>query len=209
MNLASLRNLILFDGGDTAASHPGRVRAHRWRVAGSYPMWPMALGVFWFVSLAAVLDGFHWSAFALLALASYGNYACWRSIGPWFRSGDVCPGVVVNEEPLLVASYTDLSACDGAYPAVKIKREPSKRFAGETGKFGKRVVSVARYEGNSATALYWSNVSPRAVQCATDDVGEIQRLVREIPAEHWAALQAGVKRLPRPFKSGLYRLTDD
>ena len=57
--------------------------------------------------------------------------------------------------------------------------------------------------------LAWSNSSPRAVQCATDDVGEIQRLVREIRPEQWAALQAGVKRLPRPFKPGLYRLTDD
>lgn len=209
MNLDTLRSLFLFDGGDSAASHPGRVRAQRLRVAGSYPAWPITLAVFWLLSLVAVFDGFDWEALGLLGLATYGNYAWWGSIGPWFRQGDVCPGVVVSEEPLLVASYTDLTACSGSYPAVKIKREPAKRFAGDSGKYGKRVVSIARYDGNSATALHWSNFAPRAVQCATDDAGEIQRLVREIPAEQWAALQAGVKKLPRPFKPGLYRLTDD
>ena len=209
MNLIGiLRNLVFFDGGDTYASHPGRVRAERWRVAGSYAIWPIVLAIFWVLSLLAVFDGFHWSAFLLLGLATYANYAWWGSIGPWFRTGDVCAGVVVNEKPLLVATFTDLAIDGGEYPAIKIQREPAKRFDGESARYGKRVVSIARYGGNQS-APSWANFFPRAVQCATGDSGEIQRLVHEIEPEKWAQLQLGVKRLPRPFRPGLYRLTDD
>jgi hypothetical protein len=205
MNL--LRALFLFDGGDTSASHPGRVMAQHLRVATSYPLWPTVLGIFWLLSLAAALDRFTPEGLTLLGVATYMNYAWWGSIRPWFRSGDVCAGVVVSEDPLLVATYTDLSTGDGEYPVVKIQREPAKRFANSSGKYGKRVVSVSRYEGIAATTS-WLNFYPRAVQCATDDPAEIQRLLGEIEPERWELLQQCVKKLPRPFQPGLYRLTD-
>jgi hypothetical protein len=200
----------LSSGGSPVASHPAGVTAKPWRVVSCYPLWPVLLAIFWFVSLIAVLDGFHWSAFLLLALATYGNYAYWSSIRPWFAGGDVCPAVVVNESPMLVASLADLTAGDGSFPAVKIRREPAKLFPGDSGKFGRRTVTIVRYDGTpSAHVRCWTNFHPRPLQSATDDLGELQRLLHEIKPQQWMQLQEGVKRLPRPFKPGLYRLTDD
>jgi len=201
---------LLSRDDDTSASHPGHVRAQYWRLAASYPLWPVLLALAWLVTLAAVIDGFHWSAMLLLGLATHGNYAYWSSIRPWFERGDVCPGVVVNEKPLLVASLADLTAGDGAYPAIKIRREPANRFPGDSGKYGKRVATIARYDGTpTGHTLCWTNFHPRPVQCVTDDPAEIQRLLREIKPQQWTELQQGVKRLPRPFRPGLYRLTSD
>ncbi len=196
---------ILGGGDQPVASHPARLRADVARVVGSYPAWPIALAVAWLVALAAVIDGFHWFAFLLLALATYANYAWWSSIAGWFQRGDVCPGAIVSVEPLLVATLADLTAGDGAYPAVKIRREPAKHWPGDAAKVGRPVPCVARYDG-APGAAHWSNVHPRAAQCATADENELKRLLSEIDKQRWAALQAAIRQLPKPIRPGLYRL---
>jgi hypothetical protein len=111
-------------------------------------------------------------------------------------------------KPLLVATLTDLTAGDQPYPAVKVRREPAKRFPGDALKVGRPVVCVSRYDGASGDRC-WSNFHPRPVQCATASEAEVKRLLKEVPASQWEALQAAIRRLPKPLRPGLYRLTDD
>jgi hypothetical protein len=198
-----LRNL--FGGSITEPSHPGRVSAEFGRVAASYPLWPIVLGLAWLVALLAVLDGFHYTAFGLLAVATYANYRWWSIIPSWFYSGDVCAGAVVSTEPLLVASLNDLTSGAGSYPAVKVRREPASRFDAATLKIGQPVASVAMYDG-TLTDRHFTNFHPRAAQCATSDAATIKRLLSEIDKDRWTALQAAIRQLPQPIKPGLYRL---
>jgi hypothetical protein len=152
---------------------------------------------------------FHWLLlspfmFAALWLASYVV-----EIRPWFREGDVCPGVVVCENPLLVASLTDMttdiSGYGASYPAVRIREEPRRRFRHEASRLGSRVASIARYYG-SPNSEHWDYFEPRAVQCATSDASEVARLLGEISEVRWAELEDAVRNLPQPFRPGLYRL---
>ena len=195
---------LLGGGNEIAASHPGRLRADVVRVASSYPLWPSVLAVAWIVSLLAVIDGFHYTALLLLAVATYANYAWWSSIRSWFHNGDVCPAAIISAEPLLIATLTDLTAGEGAYPAIKIRREPIRRWR-DGGKVGSPVPCVARYDGTPGAA-HWTNFHPRPVQCATADETEIKRLLVEIEKPRWAELQAAIRQLPKPFRPGLYRL---
>jgi hypothetical protein len=195
----------IFGGQRTQPSHAGRLRADLWRVMGSYPLWPITLGVAWLVALAAVFDGFHYTAFGLLAIATYANYRWWSLSRRWFYSGDVCAGAIISTEPLLVAAMNDLTTGEGSFPAVKISREPAKRFAAETLKVGRPVACVAMYDGSIGDGCF-TNFHPRAAQCATSDDAEIKRLLAEIDKPRWAALQAAIRQLPKPLQPGLYRL---
>jgi hypothetical protein len=188
-----------------AASHPGRVKASVWRVAASYPFWPLVLGALLLVSLLAFAEKQELSALLLVAAALYANVAWWRSARGWFHSGDACPASIVSVDPLLVATMTDLSAGDGAYPAIKVRREPRRRWSAAERKVGQCSVCIARYDG-VAGALHWTNFHPRPVPCATSDESEVRRLLGEVDPQRWAALEATLAKLPQPIRPGLYRL---
>ncbi len=188
-----------------SASHPGRLRANVWRVATSYPFWPVTLAIVWLLGLLAVFDGFHYSAFLFLAFAAYVNAAWWWEIRGWFQRGDICAGAIVSTKPLLVATLTDLTAGEGSYPAVKVRREPVRRWSAAAVKVGAPVASVARYDGARGN-VHWSNFHPRAAQCAVADESEVKRLLGEIDKPRWAALEAAIRQLPKPLRPGLYRL---
>jgi hypothetical protein len=201
----------------TYATHPGRVKAQYFRVLLSYPFWPC-------LSLVAIIIGVAWLAVVglqfwptfMAGLGALKLFAVISEIRPHFREGDVCAGVVVCEAPLMVASFTDLTtdltAGEGAYPAVKIHREPRRRFTDAAAKLGSPVASIARYEGYPAVwreALkleHWTDFNPLPVQCATADEAEAARVMREISPSRWAELQAALRQLPEPFRPGLYRL---
>jgi hypothetical protein len=195
----------------TYATHPGRVKAQYFRVLGSYPFWPC-------LSLLAIIIGGgwmyvvgfqFWPAF-VAGLGAAKLVALISEIRPHFREGDVCAGVVVCEAPLMVASMTDLTMGEGAYPAVKIHREPRRRFTDAAAKLGSPVASIARYYGYPGLKLIknWVDFHPMPVQCATANEAEPARVLREISASRWAELQAALPRLPQPFRPGLYRLWD-
>jgi hypothetical protein len=196
---------ILGAGDQPVASHPGGVRANVLRVANAYPRWPIVLAAAWALSLLAVLDGFHYSAGLLLLVASFANYAWWASVRPWFHRGDVCPAAIVSVKPLLVATWTDLTAGEGEFPAVKVRREPASLWPAEAITVGRTVACIARYDG-APGAAHWTNFHPRPVQAATDDALEGKRLLSEIDKRRWAALQAAIRQLPKPIRPGLYRL---
>lgn len=114
----------------------------------------------------------------------------------------------MSVQPLLVATLTDLTAGEEPYPAVKVRREPAKRFPSETLEVGQPIVCVSRYDGFRG-AKCWTNFHPRPVQCATANEAEVKRLLKEVTPPEWKALQEAIRRLPKPLRPGLYRLSAD
>jgi hypothetical protein len=199
-------------GGKTYASHPGRVKAQIFRVLASYPTELL-------IAVAILLAGL-----IAVAIFPFSPWICaapivglmWLisvvfEVRPWFREGDVCAGVVVSEEPFLVATLThlttDTSGSGPFWAAIKICREPRRRFTDAQAKRGTPVASIARYHGfPKLKPERWLNFEPKAVQCATSDEAEVSRLLAEISQERWRELQEGIKLVPRPFRPGLYCL---
>src|SRR5687767_5243432 len=94
------------------ASHPARVKAHVFRVLASYPNGLLAAAAISLIGAALLLllpnDWLPVTAtVAGTPLIWFVAYV--TEIRPWFREGDVCPGVVVCEHPFLVASITDMT----------------------------------------------------------------------------------------------------
>jgi hypothetical protein len=197
----------------TYATHPGRVKAEILRVLVSYPTIPLVLIGVEVVGITLLLVlPFYWIllGFAVAPLLCLIFYI--GDIRPRFRDGDVCLGVVVSEEPLLVAYMTDMSTDISGrsppYPAVKICAEPRSRFADKDVKLGRPIAGIARYGGKS-TNRHHDFFEPLAVQCATSNESEVARVLSEISQERWQELQERVRKLPHPFRPGLYRCWTD
>jgi hypothetical protein len=122
-----------------------------------------------------------------------------------FRTGDVCPAVVVSDRPYRIAACTDLSTRGaGNRPAILIKRAPLSRMAGGPPALGQRLATVALYYG-SLSDNAWKNFDPTVLACATRDAAAIARVTNSIATSKWRQLDALLARLPHR-REGLYKL---
>jgi hypothetical protein len=145
----------------------------------------------------------------------------------WF--GCVNPAVVVSHDPDLIAVYSDLSAGVAPCPVVKVLPHPLKRMTGGRLEAGTRLAAVALYEGpirqrqqrpasgaggrptGTGSQIYilpphWSNFHPVAVNCATAEPAEIERVLASIAAREWEAMDVALPQVPTPYRPGLYRI---
>ena len=53
---------------------------------------------------------------------------------------------------------------------------------------------------------FWADFTPIVVNCATTDTAAIQECLSHIEARESAAMEEAQRRLPRPYKSGLYKV---
>ena len=195
----------LFFDGSTEASRPARLpvrwRTHLW----FHPFWPAlsvltalgGLGAALFsrpptAAWGAILA----SALFLLLHVDYHRTRCAR--------GMLCPGLVIAEAPRLIAVWTDLSFHpDSSHPAVKVLPVPRLPGAFPVG-VGTRMAMVTLYR-EATLAGHWSDCVP-APACQANGLPAVhEELLRRIPETEWAALEAAVLKLPRPFKGGLVR----
>ncbi len=171
----------------------------------SYPRLPGLGLLLAAMGLWMVFEFGHWIGYVPLVLGVLELAAFMASIRPWFRGGDVCAACIISESPLLVASFTDMAISGAWFPAVRVRREPRRRFPAEMRTAGRRLVTIARYQGD-IEAETWNDFTPLPVQCATGDEAEVRRLVNEISTERWQELEKAVRLLPKPYKPGVYRL---
>jgi hypothetical protein len=186
---------------NTVASNPGGVRVNPFRYARHFPKWPTiwGVGLLASIALAMVRPGqFVWAIFLLVF-----NIIHWLQVMAHFRLGCVNPSVVLEVNPLTLAVSTDLTTGGDLYPAIKILTHPAP--ADVNLKKGDRCATVAVYQGSS-NADYWEDFTPRLADCVTADRATVKRVVESIPAEEWAALEAGLAQVPKPLKPGLYRV---
>jgi hypothetical protein len=115
----------------------------------------------------------------------------------------VNPAKVVATQPFTLAVLTDLTTGEAQYPVIRIVRHPEPR--GSFYKPGDLCVTVATYTG-SGQAQHWENFFPIMADCATINHHEVDEVRQSISCEDWSELEEGLKRLPLPFKEGLYPL---
>jgi hypothetical protein len=121
-----------------------------------------------------------------------------------FRSGDVCPGVVLSAQQNLVAVFTDLRTSNLQRPAIKILKQPLNRFTTEPAYDGMRVAAAALYHGSRQQSA-WQNFSPEVINCVVRDPDEIARVLGSISEPEWQTLDGWLAHIP-VAKPGLYRM---
>ncbi len=187
------------------ASNAAQVRLSQVKYLSCYPgpfLW--TLGILIVCSIAAWFV--HWSfeipAVIVLVLFLFVLYRnTQRAI-----FGDVCPGIVVNLDPCLVAFSTDLLTDPTRLrPALQVYEEPLHRALGRPPVLGERVPVITVY-GTLTEQGYWACLMPFAAACCTNDAFTLQRLLQSIPAQEWELLTAKLARAPRPLFPGLYRV---
>jgi hypothetical protein len=198
--MSVLPKLALVDDR-SSASNPGRVSVRTLRFAMHFPFWPgcLAVGLLVSASWTAVRPSF----WPIPALALVVNFLYWLRVRLRFRFGCVNPSQVISTAPFMLAVFTDLTTGDGEYPVIKVLSHPvpcGRRYA-----VGDKCATVAMYSG-SGELDHWEDFDPIMVDCATVDYLAIENVLKSILTEEWAHLEEGLKRVPQPFKSGIYPL---
>jgi uncharacterized protein DUF3239 len=191
----------------TFASNPGQLyvetaqylRSH-WARIGVVAVVMVILSVV--IALTGVLHGFWWMPPLVVPLV------IWTQLSELKRkmaNGDVCPAVVIHDQPLRVAVYTDLTNGGGSHPAVvvinarNLVHAPDGRPA-----VGDRLAAVSLYQGPPKNGA-WQGFTPTLVPTVTRNTGDISRIMASIPDEQWAELEAAVRDLG-DVGPGLHRL---
>jgi hypothetical protein len=198
------RPLLMDDSA--RASNPGRLRVKPFVWMSCYPFWP----VFWAALLLAMvwLTAFvHW-AFGIGVVVSLAlNWLYWVHLREHFRFGCVNPAMVVSLDPLLIAVSSDLSKGIGSFPAIRIIRGRFATICGQEPKLGSRLATVSvYYRWGDANLPHWSHFRPLPVDCATDDLRDIQRIMESLDDESWAELMERLRLLEKPYRVGMYLL---
>lgn len=186
------------------ASNPGRLRLKPLVWVSCYPFWP----ALWGMLLGAMLwlTAFvHW-AFGVGVVLSFAlNWLYWVRLREHFRFGCVNPALVVSLDPLLVAASSDLSQGIGSFPAICILRGRFRTIGGEVPKLGSRLATVSvYYRWGDANLGRWSHFRPLPVECATDDLQQVQRIQESLEDEAWTELKARLRCLEKPYRVGMY-----
>lgn len=192
----------------SAASNPGRLEINWARYIQCFPLWPMTFAgsVLLFFSLA---EGIHWAFWIPTAIAAFLLWVWWSRTGFQFVAGCINPGKVVSLHPPLIAVYTDLTKGGGvSYPVVKVLKHPLNRMYDGPYEEGDYIAAIAVYDQKEEGKPHWDDFYPVAVQCATTDSDEVDRVYESIDEESWETLDAALKHVPQPFEPGLYRIRE-
>ena len=119
--------------------------------------------------------------------------------------GDTCPATIIDADQEWIAVWADMRSTPGrCVPAIKIMRIPLKR-SGHSATGDARLTTVSTYVGEG-TSGHWDDVRPIPVICTTTDKQQIARSLASVPANEWESLRAGLQKVPKPFRIGLYFL---
>ncbi len=172
------------EAGEAHATNPGRLRPDWGQLLRNAPIVWQAPLVF---IVAGILGGWLLNPW-LFCLAPAGLYCAWddyRNITRLLLSGDVCPTLILGENPGRVAVLTNLSATGGSYPVLRIFPEPLSKLAGGPHRRGDRLASVAFYAGPIDQNGNWKALNPSVINRFVSNPEQIQRAVSSIPEETW------------------------
>lgn len=179
---------------ETFASNPGHVRVQWGRFFRAYPNIPLGFGIVfgvlgWLIAFKSVW----WALLLLIAVPLLGLLL--GRIKTQFQSGDTNPGVIVSQQPPLVAAMTDLTQGGGAYPIVKILRQPLRACGLAGAAPGTRVAMCSLYSMAQGEAPHWSDFDPVILQAATARAEAHQARFDSIPASEWEQLESALAAL--------------
>lgn len=188
------------------ASTPGQIKLQPIRYFVNYPLWPCLwmAGLLIALVLALLL---HWSLWILFAIFAGINWFYWQQRREHFLYGNMTPSIIVSVEPMMFATLTDLTHGAGSYHAIKIIQKRFSSVMGKTPQVGSMFPSVSTYEESmDESKPHWETFHPVPVECATGDPTSINKAVKKFSKKDWQELKLFLKKVPRPFKPGLYHL---
>ena len=120
-----------------------------------------------------------------------------------FQFGDSNGGIVISDNPKLVAVTTNLSKYGGSYPVVKIIEYKGKSNLGE------RVGTVALYFGSEDESCpHWMGFDPIPIEYATQNKKGLEEAIQSYEKSQWIEIEERLKQVPTPYKKGLYRIEE-
>ncbi|MBK9459183.1 MAG: DUF3239 domain-containing protein [Sphingobacteriales bacterium] len=139
--------------------------------------------------------------FIIILLVIAINLFYWRRKNEHFRYGDSNGGIIVSNNPMLVAVTTDLTKGFGDYPVIKIIKYKGK------GKVGDKIGTVALYSASVDDSLkHWIDFEPIPIIYATDNIAEIERAIKSYDEEQWKQIESRLLQIPKPYMEGLYKI---
>lgn len=196
------RGIVTLDS-DTVASNPGSVRIMpfvlmRYMHKSVLLLIPLLASLVFALQVSLLWGGLSSVIFFVI------NYLYWRRKREHFAYGDSNGGIVVSENPKLIAVTTDLSkGITGKYPVVKIVHYKGK------GKLNERIGTVALYEGSSVCTPHWNDFFPVPVEYVNSNKAEQKAVLRSYSEESWELLEARIKKIGRPYKEGLFKISTE
>jgi len=122
-----------------------------------------------------------------------------------FSEGDLCPGIVVDQQRNLIAVFTDLSKTNEPHCVVKVLKQPLGRLPGRPFKEGKRLAFVAMYNGFPKDPI-WKNFGGYLINTGTTSKKAIHRALESISEKEWKRLERAVDRLEDAPEKGLFEV---
>ena len=113
-------------GGE--AGNPGSLKFEPGTYLKCFPLWPALWTTLLLVSIAATLVISYWlGIFAALVAFLYVMY--WNRISATFKFGNVCPAIVISQQPWLVAVFGEMGREENVNaPCIKIIPQPLGRM---------------------------------------------------------------------------------
>lgn len=122
-----------------------------------------------------------------------------------FKSGCVCPAIVISEKPFLVAVLTDLSKGEGSYPIIRtVKFRNWKKL--QLSK-GDPVPIVSLYEDSNGP--HWKTFKPLPAYYATHNIDELERIISLSAEKEIEELKLELQKLPQPISLISHRIKND
>jgi len=197
------RGIVTLDS-DTVASNPGSVRIMpfvlmRYMHKSVLLLIPLLASLVFAFQVSLLWGGLSSVIFFVI------NYLYWRRKREHFAYGDSNGGIVVSENPKLIAVTTDLSKgfAGGSYPVVKIVPYKGK------GMLNDRIGTVALYEGTSSCTPHWNDFFPVPVEYVNSNKAELKAVLRSYSEESWEVLETRIKKIGQPYTEGLFKISTE
>lgn len=190
---------------NTRASNPGNVilKPHVWLMHNKGAGFVFILGFVVFTLL--LVYGSALVIVPLLIIFAFFAYPqikfYWGRKKDHFEFGDSNGGIIISENPSLVAVTTNLTKGFGDYPVIKIIKYKGK------GKVGDRIGTVALYTASADDSLpHWIDFHPIPIEYATNNTEEINSAIESYDENQWIQIQDRLKEVPKPFKEGIFKV---
>lgn len=203
-DFAEQRDRAITVDSESLASNPANFRVRWLHFFRAFPQ-PARFLTFVLLVLGSLALRGHW--LWLLAFAPLATLAIVAlvKVREHFCFGNLLPGLIVSQDPPLVAVLTDLSKGYGQFNAVKIVEQPLKACGLKGAPLETRIVAVALYTGATGEEKpHWSDFDPVLLNAATPDEAERHAALESFEADDWAELEAALEKVPQPFEPGLF-----
>lgn len=187
------------------ASHQANLKTSWWDIIKGRPGYLVSTLLLIAATITLCLV-FSWFFLFYLVRILISHVVILQSVHNGLLSGDLNPGIVINESPLRIAVMTDLTKGRGKYPVMRVidSRIP-KRYL----KRGSKIPCAGSYQhiDQEIDKPYWDFYEPLPLVSYTNTATASMKRY-EIPQYQWEQLYEACESLPPVPATGFYTLRD-